>query len=141
MARICEAAELDVAMPNWFADENPEVAAVTAAAAALARRISADRILSITNTGYSAGLLAACRPSTAIVAVTPTLQAARLLSVSRGIWPLVIQRQEEISAAIEDGLQLARDKHLILSGQRIVVCVSRLSPNSDADTIMLHLEE
>lgn len=140
MARICEAAERDVSMPNWFADENPEVAAVTAAAAALAKRINADRILSITNTGYSAGLLAACRPNTAIVAVTPTASAARSLSVCRGVWPLVVSRHDDITRAIEEGLQGARDKHLILAGQRIVVCVSRLGPNSDADTIMLHLE-
>lgn len=140
MARICEAAERDVSMPNWFADENPEVAAVTAAAAALAKRINADRILSITNTGYSAGLLAACRPNTAIVAVTPTESAARSLSVCRGVWPLVVSRHDDITRAIEEGLQGARDKHLILAGQRVVVCVSRLGPNSDADTIMLHLE-
>jgi pyruvate kinase len=141
MVRICEAAERDVAMPNWFADENPEIAAVTAAAAALAKRINADRILSITNTGYSAGLLAACRPNTSIVAVTSTVAAARSLSVCRGVWPLVVERNENITRAIADGLQGARDKQLILSGQRIVVCVSRQGPNSDADTIMLHLEE
>jgi pyruvate kinase len=141
MVRICEAAERDVTMPNWFADENPEVAAVTAAAAALAKRINADRILSITNTGYSAGLLAACRPNTAIVAITPTVAAARSLSVCRGVWPLVVERDDDITRAISDGLQGARDKHVILSGQRIVVCVSRQGPNSDADTIMLHLED
>jgi pyruvate kinase len=140
MGRICEAAERDVAMPNWFADENPEIAAVTAAAAALAKRINADRILSITNTGYSAGLLAACRPNTAIVAVTPTASAARSLSVCRGVWPLVVNRHDDITTAIQEGLQGARDKNLIGTGQRVVVCVSRLGPNSDADTIMLHLE-
>jgi pyruvate kinase len=141
MARICEAAEQDVSMPNWFADENPEIAAVTAAAAALAKRINADRILSITNTGYSAGLLAACRPNTPIVAITPTIAAARALSVCRAVWPIVVERVEDITSAISDGLQGARDRHLILSGQRIVVCVSRMGPNSDADTIMLHLED
>lgn len=141
MARICEAAEKDVLMPNYFADSHPQVAAVTAAAAALAKRTGADTILSITNTGYSAGLLAACRPNTPIVAVTPTIEAARRLSVSRGVWTLVVNRQDDISAAIEDGLRAARERSLVLPGQRIVVCVSRLSPNSDADTIMLHLEE
>ncbi|MEY3806988.1 MAG: hypothetical protein RIR69_1800 [Actinomycetota bacterium] len=141
MARICEAAEKDIAMPNYFADANPQVAAVTAAAAALAKRTGADTILSITNTGYSASLLAACRPNTPIIAVTPTIEAARRLSISRGVWTLVVERQEDIYAAIEDGLEAARSKSLVLSGQRIVVCVSRLSPNSDADTIMLHLED
>jgi hypothetical protein len=53
----------------------------------------------------------------------------------------VVERDDNITRAIADGLQGARDKQLILSGQRIVVCVSRQGPNSDADTIMLHLEE
>lgn len=141
MARICDSAEKDISMPNWFADANPEVAAVTAATAALAKRINADRILSITNTGYSAGLLAACRPSTAIVAVTTTARAARGLSISRGVSALVVERQDDITLAIADGLKAAREKNLISSGQRIVVCVSRLGPNSDADTIMLHIEK
>ena len=140
MARICEAAEKDISQPNFFADANPEVAAVTAAAAALAKRIKADRILSITNTGYSAGLLAACRPSCPIVAITPTVEAARRLAVCRGVTALVVERQDDIYAAIDDGLAAAREPSLVEQGNRIVVCVSRLSPNSDADTIMLHLE-
>lgn len=140
MSVICEAAEKDVAMPNWFADANPEKAAVTAAAAALAKRTGADRILSITNTGYSAGLLAACRPSCPIVAVTPEIEAARRLSVHRGVSALVVERQDDITGAIEDGLQESRNQGLVEPGHSIVVCVSRLSPNSDADTIMLHLE-
>ena len=57
MTRIAEVAERDVTMPNHFADSHPETAAVTAAAAALARRISADWIVSLTFTGYSARLL------------------------------------------------------------------------------------
>jgi pyruvate kinase len=37
MARICQESERHVSMPNYFADENPGAAAVTAAASALAR--------------------------------------------------------------------------------------------------------
>lgn len=140
MTNICEAAEMDVAMPNWFADSNPQMAAVTAAAAALAKRTGADRILSVTNTGYSARLLAACRPSCPIVAVTPEIGAARRLAVHRGVTAIVVERRDDIARAIEDGLDASRHLGLIGPDQRIVVCVSRLGPNSDADTIMLHLE-
>ena len=140
MARISESAEMHVVMPNWFADEHPEAAAVTAAASALAKRIHADSILSITFTGYSARLLAACRPSCPIVAVTPAVDAARRLRVNRGVVPVVVPRDGNITKAIQSGVDAAKDAGLVQSGDTIVVCVSRLNPRSDADTILLHQE-
>ncbi|MFM9225498.1 MAG: pyruvate kinase [Actinomycetota bacterium] len=139
-ARIAESAEVEVSMPNWFADANPEKAAVTAAAAALAKRTNADRIVSITNTGYSALLLAACRPSCPIVAVTPAAEVARRLSVARGVTSVVVERESEITRTIAQGITSARDAGMVGAGERLVICASRLGPNSDADTILLHLE-
>ena len=140
MARISESAEGHVHMPNWFADEHPETAAVTAAASALAKRIHADSILSITYTGYSAKLLAACRPSCPIIAVTPAVDAARRLRINRGVIPVVVPRDGNITRAIQAGVDAAKEAGHVRSGDTIVVCVSRLSPRSDADTILLHVE-
>ncbi|MFM8791136.1 MAG: pyruvate kinase [Solirubrobacterales bacterium] len=140
MARIAESAEVEVSMPNWFADANPEKAAVTAAAAALAKRTNADRIVSITNTGYSALLLAACRPSCPIVAVTPAAEGARRLSVARGVTAVVVERESHNPRTIAQGIPSARDAGMVGAGERLVICASRLGPNSDADTILLHLE-
>ena len=140
MARICEAAEARVSMPNYFADANPSAAAVTAAASALAKRISADLILSITFTGFSARLLASCRPSCAIVAATPGVDKARRLMICRGVYPLVVPRDGNITSAISTAVETARVAGLVESGDTIVVCASRLSPRSDADTILLHVE-
>lgn len=140
MARIAEAAEAEVSMPNWFADANPQKAAVTAAAAALAKRTNADRIVSITNTGYSALLLAACRPSCPIVAVTPDSEVARRLNVAHGVTAVVVDRDSDITRTIARGISAAREAGMIAAGERLVICASRLGPNSDADTILLHLE-
>ncbi len=140
MARICEAAERRVSMPNYFADANPVDAAVTAAASALAKRISADVILSITFTGYSARLLSSCRPSCVIVAATPGVDKARRLNVCRGVYPLVAPRDGNITSAITTAVETARGHGLVKSGDTIVVCASRLNPRSDADTILLHVE-
>ena len=140
MARIAEVAEAEVSMPNWFADANPEKAAVTAAAAALAKRTNADRIVSITNTGYSALLLSACRPSCPIVAVTPSLEVARRLVVARGVSAVVVDRDPEIARAITTGIAAAREAGHVGAGERLVICASRLGPNSDADTLLLHIE-
>ena len=140
MAKICEAAEKRVSMPNYYADANPQAAAVTAAASALAKRISADLILSVTFTGFSARLLASCRPSCGIVAATPGVDRARRLQVCRGVYPMEVPRDGNITTAIATAIKTARDNSLVKSGDTIVVCASRLNPRSDADTILLHVE-
>ena len=140
MVRIAEVAERNLQMPNWFADENPETAAVTAAAAALAKRTNADWIVALTYTGYSARLLAACRPSCPIIAVTPDDSAARRLNVVRGVYPVIGERNPDVTRSIEQALEVSRTSGMIMSGNKVVVCVSRLSARSDADTILLHNE-
>lgn len=140
MAGICEVAERTTILPNHFADENPEAAAVTAAAAALAKRTGADWILSLTYTGYSARLLAACRPSAPIVAVTPDETVARRLRAAWGVYPIVNPRDHSMTRAIEEGMAAARAAGHVRSGQRLVICASRTSPRSDADTLLLHVE-
>lgn len=140
MARICRGAETDVNLPNLFADANPATAAVTAAASALAKRIAADAILALTYTGYSARLLAACRPNAPILAITPEAETARSLVVLRGVVPTVVHRPGRIEEAIPLALDAVRAAGQVKSGQRVVVCVSRNSPRSDADTLWLHSE-
>jgi pyruvate kinase len=140
MARICRGAEADVSLPNLFADANPATAAVTAAASALAKRIDADAILALTYTGYSARLLAACRPSAPILAVTPDVGTARTLLLLRGVVPLVVERPGRIEEAIPLALEAVRRRGYLSSGDHVVVCASRMSPRSDADTLWLHAE-
>jgi pyruvate kinase len=140
MAAICAAAERDANLPVIFADANPERAAVTAAASSLARRIGADALFALTFTGYSARLLAACRPGTRIIAATPNESAARRLRLSWGVVPVLAPREPDVEVAISAALAEARTRDLVHSGDRIVVCASRLNPRSDADTIWLHIE-
>lgn len=140
MARICRGAEADVNLPNLFADANPATAAVTAAASALAKRIDAHAILALTYTGYSARLLAACRPSAPILAVTPDPATARILVALRGVLPTVVDRPGRIEDAIPLALDAVRAAGYVSAGQRVVVCASRTSPRSDADTLWLHSE-
>lgn len=141
MARICRTAEQHTVLPNVFADKNPERAAVTAAASALANRISAQRILSMTYTGYSARLLASCRPSCAIVAATPSAEKARQLNICHGVIPIVVPRDADIAVGIESALKSSQQTGVITAGDTVVICASRLGPRSDADTILLHVAQ
>jgi len=132
--------ERDVTLPVIFADANPETAAVTAAASSLARRIGADALLSLTYTGYSARLLSSCRPGAPIIAATPNEASARKLRVAWGVHPVVSPRDPDVEVSIGAALTAAREGKLVKRGDKVVVCASRLSPRSDADTIWLHLE-
>ena len=140
MAAICVAAERDVTLPLIFADANPEAAAVTAAACSLARRIGADSLLSMTFTGHSALLMSSCRPGTPILAATPSEAVARKLRMAWGVFPMVSQRDPDVEVSISAGLAKARGHGQVKRGDKVVVCASRLSTRSDADTIWLHVE-
>ena len=140
MAKIVEEAEHNVSMPNLFADAHPEEAAVTAAAAALAKRVGAQWIISLTYTGFSARLLSACRPSCPIISITPSQAVSRQMKVVRGVLPLVKPREPDIDRAIAAALSEARQRGMTKGGDRVVVCASRISPRSDADTLWLHQE-
>ena len=140
MARICEESEKHVSLPNYFADENPGAAAVTAAASALAKRISANFILSISLTGFSARLLSSCRPSCPIIAITPHIEKARQLNINRGVYPFVLERDTNFTSAVSSAIQLTKENGILKNDDAIVICASRLHPRSDADTILLHRE-
>ena len=140
MARICEESEKHVSMPNFFADQNPGAAAVTAAASALAKRTSASFILSISMTGFSARLMSSCRPSCPIIAVTPSSEKARQLNVNRGVYPIVHERDKNFTTAVTKAIEVTKTVGILKEGDAIVVCASRLNPQSDADTILLHRE-
>lgn len=140
MGRIAEVAEKTLSMPNWFADANPETAAVTAAAAALAKRMEAQWIVSLTYTGYSARLLGACRPSCPIIAVSPDPAAARRLAIIKGVYPVLHERVPNFTRSVGDAIAAARSAGYVSPGDKVVVCASRLSKRSDVDTIMLHVE-
>jgi pyruvate kinase len=62
------------------------------------------------------------------------------MRVAWGVHPVVSPRDADVEVSISAALAAARDAGLVKRGDKIVVCASRLSPRSDADTIWLHLE-
>jgi pyruvate kinase len=138
MSTILEASEFD-RVPSGFADLHPDRAAVVAAAAALAARTGASTIVSLTATGYSASLLAACRPPAQVVAVTPEPAVARFLQLRWGVRAVVAPRASSFEASVSSAVEAALAAGLVRRGERVVVCASRLSPRADADTIWSHV--
>jgi pyruvate kinase len=74
------------------------------------------------------------------VAITPSEDRSRRLTVNRGVYPLVLERDRNFTSAVTSAIQLTKEINMLKSGDEIVVCASRLHPRSDADTILLHRE-
>lgn len=121
-----------------FADDNPDLAAVAAAASALASRLSAKAILAVTYTGHNAELVAACRPPVPIIAATPNRYVATRLNLRYGVSTVLADRPASTDEAISHAVDAAKKAGLCRDGDRLVVCLSRTSPRSMTDTIFVY---
>ena len=140
MATVASYAETDHVSETSFADTFPRKAAVVSAAVELAKRVSSKYLVSLTFTGYSAIMLAACNPSIPVIAITPDASAARKLQIVRGIYPFVVKRGKDFQNSIDITLAFLRTQSYLSKGDDIVICASRLSPRSTADTVWHHHE-
>ena len=135
LAQVASQAEAEHKIETTFANTNPRKAAVVSAAVELAERVSSKFLVALTFTGYSAGMLAACRPLMPIIAVTPDAAAARRLQLYKGISPYVVKRGKDFEESISITLKFLRDSGMLASQDDIVICASRISPRKDADTV------
>lgn len=134
MRRICDATTAEIGH-KIYADLHPGDSAVSAAAAALASRTGADAILALTYTGYSAEILSACRPPIPVIAATPTSEVARRLQLHWGVLPLVVERPEKMSDAVEVAQAKAVRCGALTRESSLVVTASRGDPGDPADTV------
>ena len=140
LAQVAAQAETEHKRETNFANTNPRQAAVVSAAVELADRISSKFLVALTFTGYSARMLAACRPLVPIVAVTPDVETARRLQIYKGISPYVVNRGKDFEESVNVALQFLRDNGVLASQDDVVICASRISPRKDADTVWHHKE-
>mmetsp|Transcript_88636 Transcript_88636/g.185237 ORF Transcript_88636/g.185237 Transcript_88636/m.185237 type:complete len:717 (-) Transcript_88636:116-2266(-) len=132
-------ATLSVLNPLMFVRENDAViGSVLASAVTLAHGIGAKAIVCFTATGRSVEKLTQFRPSMPVVAVCPTMETARFLSLYRGVYAtsdretqVLAQQAEDENAipscrAIEVAWRVAADHALVSDPHEWVVVICRL---------------
>jgi pyruvate kinase len=138
MAAILTEADSVDRVRSPFADHNPDIAAVAAAAAALASRLKAKAILAITFTGHNAELVSACRPPVPIIGATEDPLVATRLMIRYGVRSVIAPRPSSTDEAISQAVTAAKTAGSCQDGDLLVVCLSRTSPRSSTDTIYVH---
>lgn len=95
--------------------------AISYATCAAAQDLGAAAIITSTQTGYTARMVAKYRPRPPIVAVTPHLRTAMRLSIVWGVLPLIVRRIESTDQMIQEAVEAAVSAGHINSGDLVVI--------------------
>lgn len=95
--------------------------AISTAATVTARTLGADAILTATQSGHTARMVARHRPKPPIVAATPLSRVARQLNVVWGVRPVLVTGTQNTDEMIEETLAAAIRSGVVESGSLVVM--------------------
>ena len=102
--------------------EEPDVPdAISHAACHIALNIKAEAIICCTHSGQTARMVAKYRPHAPIIAVTPSEEVKRRLTLFRGIYPTKIEEPPDTDTLIERAKEAALRSGLVSKGARVVI--------------------
>jgi pyruvate kinase len=131
MSRICIIAELCLDQRKAFSNIRNAVLTqsgtmnvsetIASSAVKTANDVNAGMLLTITETGNTARLVAKYRPQPPVLAITQNKETARQLMVSRGIYPLVVGSVIGAESIIKRAIELQKDKGNLKPGEYVIV--------------------
>jgi pyruvate kinase len=126
MARIAEDAESGFPFEEWIHRLGPRSEkslpeAVGCAACNLAESINASSIITFTQTGSTARLVAKCRPRRPILAMTPLEKTYRRLELVWGVVPFLTETMKDTDKMIDRAFKIALQSGIVKRGQIVVI--------------------
>jgi pyruvate kinase len=126
MARIAEDAESGFPFETWMQRLGPKSEkslpeAVGCAACNLAESINASSIITFTQTGSTARLVAKCRPRRPVLAMTPLEKTYRRLELVWGVVPFLSETMKNTDEMIDRALKTALQSGIVERGQIVVI--------------------
>ncbi len=122
---------------HWTHDLS-DAAALTEAAARMAMRMNAKRIVVYTQTGNTARLMARYRLQTPIIAVTSSAQVQRQLVLSYGVRPFLIPEIQDMTQLLQKMNELALELAWGQHGDQLVVVCGLGGQYGYVDTLHVH---
>lgn len=95
--------------------------AISHASFTIARDLEAAAILTPTHSGLTARMISKYRPKSLIIAATPFVHVARQLSLTWGIYPLLIPESSGTDQLLSASVNEAISHHLIKTGDVVVI--------------------
>ncbi len=109
--------------PSWFDRDSvmPIPEAVSYAACHLARSCAAKAIITFTQSGSTARLVAKYRPRQSILAPTPSVETYRRLSLIRGVVPMKTKDTKDTDAMIRSVFKTVQASGWVKKGDKVVI--------------------
>ena len=98
-----------------------KTAAIAAAACELAKGVDGKYIISATDTGNTARLLAHQRPGSEIIMVTDNPKIYRQMALIWGVVPLLVERWHTVLELLDHSVTEAKKTNLLKKGDKVVV--------------------
>lgn len=95
--------------------------AISFASCAAAADLGASAIITPTQSGSTARMVSKYRPKAPIIAATPNEKASRELSLSFGVYPIIVKPTESTDEMIQHSVDKALEEKLIGSGDLVVI--------------------
>lgn len=95
--------------------------AISHATVQVAQELEADAILTITESGYTARMIAKYRPQATVIAVSPVDASIRRMQMYWGVTPLLGVQAHGTDELIELSLGIAQEKKMLMKGDSVVV--------------------
>jgi len=143
MARIAERAEASMDRRKWFVQQAALEArditgAIGQAVAGTALDLGAKAVLAITESGFTARMIARHRPAVPVVAFSPNESVLHALALSWGVIPLKAERSTAgTDAAVEQAVRLAEEHGLVEAGDLVVITAGVPTGRAGATNLLL----
>ena len=126
MARIAKSSEQQLKKARSEQDWDSETSVTEAIGFStfqIANKLNADAIVTATESGYTARMVAKFRPRTPVVAVTPREQVLRRLCLSWGVYPVKSDEPEDATAdeMFRESIRVSVDSGYVNQGDLIVI--------------------
>ncbi len=126
MARIAERAEKDIDYAGRMKRISEEgeadiTTAISHACCTTAMDLKAKAIITVTMSGFTAGMISRYKPDCLIIGCTVNQRVWRQLNVLWGVIPLRIEEQETTNALFDKAVATAKENGLVESGDTVVL--------------------
>jgi len=146
MSRICVIAELCLDQRKSYTNIRNAVLTqvgtmsisetIASSAVKTANDVNAGMLLTITETGNTARLVAKYRPQPPVLAITQNKETARQLMVSRGIYPLVVGSVIGAESIIKRAVETQKEKGNLKPGEYVIVTSGHIEGISGQTNIL-----
>ena len=126
MAKIAERTERTIDYDGRMLRTAPRnledvTTAISYATCTTARNLNADAIITVTMSGFTAGMVSRYKPNCSIVACSVNPRVCRQMALLWGVTPVLMPREENTKDLFDDAIHLAKKRELIHNGDTVVL--------------------